>query len=165
MAGQPLRLFQDLREDFIRLDVNIFGAIPFSVSIPPPQFQYQPDIVLQPAIEETPDEVDAPFKCECLVADGTQCAAAFSTRQYRKLVVTDQCVFCRRIFSSLRTTQRHVRQSLLVGHCRGMGSQTVFHPEPPKSLECRFCGWSAPTLDLLLDHMAQHVQRQGVQNQ
>ena len=24
MAGQPLRLFQDLREDFIRLDVNIF---------------------------------------------------------------------------------------------------------------------------------------------
>lgn len=182
MAGQSLRLFQDLREDFIRLDVNIFRAIPFSVSIPPPE--YQPDIVLQPALEETPDEVDAPFKCECLVADGTQCAAAFSTRQrlavhisntqggthghipeYRKLVVTNQCVFCRRVFSSVRTTQRHVRQSLSVGHCRGLGSQTVFHPEPPKSLDCSFCGWSAPTLDLLFDHMAQHVQRQGVQNQ
>lgn len=182
MAGQPLRLFQDLRDDFIRLDVNIFRAIPFSVSIPPPE--YQPDIVLQPALEETPDEVDAPFKCECLVADGTQCAAAFSTRQrlavhitntqggthghipeYRKLVVTNQCVFCRRVFSSVRTTQRHVRQSLSVGHCRGLGSQTVFHPEPPKSLDCSFCGWSAPTLDLLFDHMAQHVQRQGVQNQ
>ena len=42
LAGQPLRLFTDLREDFLRLDVTFFRRIPFGVAIPPPEFQPSP---------------------------------------------------------------------------------------------------------------------------
>ena len=61
------------------------------------------------------------------------------------------------------TTKNHIRHSLRAGHCTGQGSQTVFTPQPPKSLQCTFCHWQASGLDALLDHLARHAQRPGVQ--
>ena len=184
LAGQPLRLFTDLRDDFLRLDVTFFRRIPFGVAIPPPEFQPSPGPLPQGLLIQNEEnaEIDDKFSCTCLKADGEPCDAKFSTARglavhisntqggthgaipdYRKLTVTNQCVFCKHVFSSLRTTKNHIRHSLQAGRCTGQGSQTVFTPQPPKSLQCTFCHWQAAGLDALLDHLAGHAQRPGVQ--
>jgi hypothetical protein len=118
-AGQPLRLFTDLRDDFLRLDVTCFRRIPFGVAVPPPEFQPSPDPLPQGLLiqEEENAETDDQFSCTCLKADGEQCGAKFSTARglavhisntqggtHGAIPVTNQCVFCKHVFCSLRTT-------------------------------------------------------------
>ena len=69
-AGQPLRLFTDLRDDFLRLDVRCFRRIPFGVAVPPPEFQPSPDPLPQGLLiqEEENAETDDQFSCTCLKA-------------------------------------------------------------------------------------------------
>eukprot|EP00435_Cladocopium_sp_Y103_P029123 s87_g7.t1 len=65
LAGQPLRLFTDLRDDFLRLDVTFFRRIPFGEAIPPPELQPSPDPLPQglPSHAEENAEVDEQFSC------------------------------------------------------------------------------------------------------
>ena len=172
---------QILEMIFIAWMIPFFALIikPYRAAIPPPEFEAQ--VPPQPEAATDSEEPERPFACTCSTDDGSQCTARFRTRQqlavhmantrggshgevpdYKKLVVTNQCVFCKHVFCSLRTTENHVRRALAARRCTGQGSQTVFSAQMPPTLQCTFCEWKASDLPTLLDHVAGHVQQPPV---
>ena len=108
-----------------------------------------------------------------LYAEGTVCDRAFlSQRALRihqaktlggehgqpdvasQIVVTNQCLFCRRVFA----TRRHVQASLLHQACSGRGSAIHTTPASPDSLDCPICSHVCATLDELHSHLAEHLE-------
>ena len=180
LENQPLRVFTDFRHEFLRLDVSPIRQKHFTSAIPPPEYVPQPDASADEA-EGYIQEDEPVFRCDCLCEDGRPCTAVFKTRQqlsvhvrstkggthaevprYRKLAIANQYPFCRKLFSSKRTAQQHIRRSLDKQVCTGSGSATVFEPEVPGALKCPHCAVEFATLPELWDHVPQHVPRPRV---
>ena len=175
LDNRPLRIFTDLRQPFIKLDVSAIRLKHFAVCIPPPEYVASPEVS---ATEEggEADLEEPSFRCTCLCEDGTPCRATFKSKQqlsvhvrstqggthavipdYRKLAITNQCPCCRHVFSSRRTAQQHIRRALCNQQFTGSGSAVVFEPEVPSDNVCPYCSITFTALSQLWDHVVQHV--------
>ena len=175
LDNRPLRIFTDLRQPFIKLDVSAIRLKHFAVCIPPPEYVASPEVS---ATEEggEADLEEPSFRCTCLCEDGTPCRATFKSKQqlsvhvrstqggthavipdYRKLAITNQCPCCRHVFSSRRTAQQHIRRALCNQQFTGSGSAVVFEPEVPSDIVCPYCSIRFTALSQLWDHVVQHV--------
>ena len=80
LDNRPLRIFTDLRQPFIKLDVSAIRLKHFAVCIPPPEYVASPEVS---ATEEggEADLEEPSFRCTCLCEDGTPCRATFKSKQ------------------------------------------------------------------------------------
>ena len=164
------KLFTVCREDFLYVDPTELRAQFFSVRIPPPG--WVPDI--RPELDEMVDDDDMPHVCDCTLDNGVVCGARFATLQqlamhvrktksgnhgrvpeHYRAVVTNQCPWCRMVYSNIRNARIHVKSSLQHKVCQGRGSPNVFEPKIP-SLECPICHVAFESLDMLHDHITLH---------
>ena len=136
MDGKPVRLFHDpLCEQFALIDCSILRKAFLCVAIPPPGY------VDVPAEVEPPnDGIDDPTHvCHDTLPDGSICGARFSSfralQSHRRkaaghsfiapecrLAITNQCPWCKCVFSTIANARRHIKKSLSMHRCCGDGS-------------------------------------------
>ena len=172
MQSDLSRIFYDLQEEFLRIDVTELRAKFFSHEVPPPGWMPTAEPL---RAEAEQDPVELPFECECLADDNSRCGARFATLQqlathmrltkggnhgvvpdHFKAVITNQCPWCRVVHCNIRTTRQHVKSALQNKVCLGRGSVYTFLPRIPESLQCPVCERPAETLDELHDHITVH---------
>ncbi|CAE7468839.1 mocs3, partial [Symbiodinium sp. CCMP2456] len=118
--GKLQRLFNaDVINDFLYVDVSVLRRQTLTVCIPPPGYQCPPASDTQ----EEPEVLDQ-HVCSLLKADGSVCDRAFLSQQALRIhqaktiggehgqpdiatqiVVTNQCLFCRRVFANMPSTR------------------------------------------------------------
>ena len=171
-------VFTDYRADFLAIDCTELRSSFFSVCVPPPGVVIpMPQSEEQQMQDQVGGEVEErqSFACDCKCEDGSTCAATFGTAQalamhqrrtkggthghvhpHVRAAVCNQCLFCKHVFTSIRTTQNHIRNTLRVLRCTGAGSVTCTKVIPPMVLVCPICDDEKSSLHELLQCIAQH---------
>ena len=170
MDGKPVRLFHDpLCEQFALIDCSILRKAFLSVAIPPPGY------VDVPAEVEPPnDGIDDPTHvCHDTLPDGSICGARFSSfralQSHRRkaaghsfiapecrLAITNQCPWCKCVFSTIAHARRHIKKSLSMHRCCGDGSVVPVPLLPVGSLACGKCGHACQSVSDLQQHVVNH---------
>ena len=105
--------------------------------------------------DSTETETDRPFKCSFPLATGTKCQFCSTTMRglighkvgahgfydpVQRAVITNECPWCRSVFSTRLDAQHHACSSFLHGSCRTCGStvHTVIR-QPQLPVECPLC--------------------------
>eukprot|EP00974_Lingulodinium_polyedra_P097164 9417150-Lingulodinium_polyedra.AAC.1 len=73
------------------------------------------------------------------------------------LIVTNQCPFCRTVFSSRQAVARHARGAVETGMCKAGLSTSLTTIIPPSHLGCPLCEEQCPDLSALQEHVCQHL--------
>ena len=119
------------------------------------------------------EEQVAVYACNAALSSGQQCSVSFATQSAlachqrkahgrtwpcRQCIVSNQCPWCKRLFSDIPATKAHAQRRQRLGGCpvtRGrqqMMLQLIF----PARLNCQICEYVAATFDSLQEHMCGH---------
>ena len=172
LAGSCVRMFTDLREQFMAVDCTVLRRQFLCVAIPPPGFQD----TIHPTVPDVLLEADLQFACDCKLDDGSICSAKFASRHALAVhkfftkngthgqnsvayqaAVSNVCPWCRCIFVDKRCAKQHIQRSFKHGRCKGKGCTTVHQIQPVDDMSCPYCQAEHDTMDGLLQCITTHV--------
>ena len=168
MDSRPMMLFtdEDIRQQFLIMDVTVLRWASLSHSIPPH------GTVLAEATAQ--EEHTVQWQCTHVNNGGIRCTYSADTirqlkcherfkhgqvTQWWKYVVTNQCPFCERVFNMQSSAHRHVAQRMREGRCgqregpAAAGCAVLVVPD----LHCPTCDYVAVTVAELQAHIREHL--------
>jgi hypothetical protein len=164
-------IYNEIKEDFLSLDLSELRAEFLSVRIPPPEWE-SPEQTLQERLAE-----ESPHICYERCADESVCLKAFTTHRAlrthqtrsrggthgalcvaRLCAINNQCPACKCTFSNREGAKRHLVRAMAAQTCRGRGNRYCLEPIIPSCLDCPVCDESFQVYEHLQNHiLLQHL--------